>query len=121
MIRNNREVGYIFEERTIEFLKKNNYEILEQNLYSPYGEIDIIVKKGEQIIAIEVKYRNNPMISIFETIPYDKIERIRKSLLWYMQKKNYLNKFILTIDAFLIEEKNGKITTFLVENIQLNY
>jgi len=44
----------------IEYLKKNNYHILETNFkYGRIGEIDIIGKKDEKVIFFEVKYRRN--------------------------------------------------------------
>jgi len=118
---NKREIGANYENMAINFLEKKGFKLLKQNYYTPYGEIDIIVQKERKIIAVEVKYRNNPMVSIFESISYKKIERIEKSLMWFMQKENYLNQFILTINAILIEEKNRDLKLFLVEDIQANW
>ena len=118
---NKRYIGSIYENKALNFLEKEGFKLLKQNYYTPYGEIDIIVQKDNKIIAVEVKYRKDPMISIFESISYKKIKRIEKSLMWFMQKENYLDTYILTINAILIEDKNNEITLFLVEDIQASY
>lgn len=119
---NKRLLGFEFEEKAVEYLKENNYTIIEQNYYSSYGEIDIIALKDDCVCAVEVKYRNNPKVSIFESIPQSKINKIVKTLLFYIQQHiEYQKDYNLRVDALLIENNNGKITNTLVENIQANY
>jgi len=118
---NKRDTGNKFESIAVEYLKNLNYEIIERNFYSRMGEIDIIVLKDDRISAIEVKYRKNPMVSIFETIPYSKIKKIEKTLYYYLTVKNYPDKYDLGIDALLIENKNNEETIYFIKDIQLNY
>lgn len=54
---NYRNIGTVYENKAVLFLQKKGYQILERNLYSRHGEIDIIAKSGEYIIFVEVKYR----------------------------------------------------------------
>ena len=118
---NKRDTGNRYETIAVEYLKKLNYEILERNFYSKFGEIDVIVLKDNRISAIEVKYRNNPIISIFETIPYSKIKKIEKTLYYYLTINNYQDKYSLGIDALLIENKDNKENIYFIKDIQLNY
>jgi putative endonuclease len=53
------ELGKKGEQLAIHFLLKNGYEILEKNYRYLKAEIDIIAKKQETIIAIEVKTRTS--------------------------------------------------------------
>lgn len=47
-------------ERAAEFyLKNKGYEIIEKNFNTRYGEIDLICKKGDRFIFVEVKTRRN--------------------------------------------------------------
>ena len=42
----NKKLGARGEKAAREYLKKNGWEILESNYKNPFGEIDIIAKKG---------------------------------------------------------------------------
>lgn len=56
---NKRKIGSDYEEMAVSYLKEKGYEILERNFQAKLGEIDIIAKKGEVIVAFEVKYRSS--------------------------------------------------------------
>ena len=45
------------ENKAVEFLKAKNYTILARNYHSRFGEIDIIARKQNTIIFVEVKTR----------------------------------------------------------------
>lgn len=50
-----KQTGNFGEDRAAEFLLRNGYEIVVRNFRTNQGEIDIIVKKGEYIVFVEVK------------------------------------------------------------------
>ena len=56
---NKRVVGDIKENIAADYLKKNNYTILEKNFRCRIGEIDIIAKDEKYLVFVEVKYRNS--------------------------------------------------------------
>lgn len=56
---NKRVVGDIKENIAVDYLKENNYTILERNFRCRIGEIDIIARDGRYLVFIEVKYRQN--------------------------------------------------------------
>lgn len=56
---NTRRFGIIGEKIAQGFLINKGYEILETNFYTKRGEIDIITKKGNCIVFVEVKTRTN--------------------------------------------------------------
>lgn len=56
---NKRRFGIIGEKIAQGYLINKGYEILENNFYIKRGEIDIIAKKDNCIIFIEVKTRTN--------------------------------------------------------------
>jgi putative endonuclease len=118
---NTRETGNQFESIAVEYLENLDYKIIERNFYSKFGEIDIIILKEDRISAIEVKYRKNPKVSIFETIPYSKIKKIEKTLYYYLTKNNYPDKYNLGIDALLIEDVDNEQKIHFIKDIQLNY
>ena len=60
-----------------EYLRKLGYEIIDRNWHSRYGEIDIIARKDEYIVFVEVKARQyNAMISGAAAVNYRKQKKI---------------------------------------------
>ena len=54
------ELGKKGEKLAIEYLRLKEYEIIEQNYRYQKAEIDIIAKRGNLLIAAEVKTRSTP-------------------------------------------------------------
>ncbi len=54
-MKHNQRVGKWGEETAAAYLTQRGYEIVARNARTPYGEIDIIAKKEERLIFIEVK------------------------------------------------------------------
>lgn len=57
MGRENRLAGIAGEIKASEYLRKNGYKILEKNFRTPFGEIDIVARRTDLIIFVEVKTR----------------------------------------------------------------
>lgn len=82
---NKRAKGDIYEARSVEILKREKYEILQCNYRNRNGEIDIIAKKDEIIIFIEVKYRATLKFGYgSEAVDRKKITRIYKTAMQYL-------------------------------------
>lgn len=91
-MKNKRKLGKKYEEEATRFLIKNGYEVLETNFYSKFGEIDIIAKKDNLLVIIEVKYRNNNLYGEgIESINHTKLKRILKTTKQYIYDNNIEN------------------------------
>lgn len=55
MTKHNQQLGKWGEETACAWLIDKGYEILGQNIRTPYGEIDIVAKKENMTIFVEVK------------------------------------------------------------------
>lgn len=51
------KLGKNGEKRARKYLKRSGWKIVEKNFKSPFGEVDIIAKKGDILAFIEVKTR----------------------------------------------------------------
>ncbi len=75
------EKGVIAESVAVRNLENLGYEILARRLRTPYGEIDILAKNGDDIIAIEVKQRRT-LSDARECISSHQMQRIYNALLF---------------------------------------
>ncbi|AUC16258.1 hypothetical protein BTO06_14290 [Tenacibaculum sp. SZ-18] len=83
------ELGKRGEDAAINYLKKKGYQILRRNYRYLKAEVDIIAKKDEVIIGVEVKtrtsnYFGNPQ----DFINQKKIQLLTSALDHYMQESN---------------------------------
>ncbi len=47
------------EQQACDFLTLQGLALVERNFRSPYGEIDLIMRDGETLVFVEVRYRKN--------------------------------------------------------------
>jgi putative endonuclease len=105
---NNLSTGAYGEKLAANYLQKNGYEIIETNFKNPYGrrlgEIDIIAKKENILIFVEVKTRrleggNSSLPE--ENITTSKIYKLNKAGQFYI-KLNNLWDFPYRFDAISV-------------------
>ena len=87
MGRENRAVGIKGENLALEFLKRKGYKIAATNLRTPFGELDIVARKENIIVFVEVKTRTSlslgpPHISVTKL----KQRSIIKNALYYLKR-----------------------------------
>lgn len=74
MGREKKVVGMIGEARAAEFLKRNGYRILEKNLRTSLGELDIVAKKKGITVFVEIKTRATSSLGP----PYLSVTRVKQ-------------------------------------------
>lgn len=102
--------GFNAEDKAVEFLKKDGFEIVERNFHSKFGEIDIIAKNGEILHFIEVKATNGDYEAIYR-ITKGKLDKILKTIKFYMYKNDIESNF--QVDALILNRDEFKF----IENI----
>lgn len=88
-MQNNRQVGSRYEQMAANYLSDKGYRIVAINYRVRQAEIDIIAYDNECLVFVEVKYRrslNNG--HPFEAITANKIKRICRAALSYLQIKH---------------------------------
>ncbi|MCB9210300.1 MAG: YraN family protein [Ignavibacteriales bacterium] len=85
---NKKQIGDKGEDLAIEMLVNENYEIVERNYRFGHGEIDIIAKKNDILVFIEVKTRKNLEYGMPElAVTKNKQRQIRKIAEAYLYEK----------------------------------
>lgn len=84
---NRRRIGNQQETKVQEYLQTQGYEIVERNFYSKHGEIDLISKKDDYLVFIEVKYRADERFGAPEdAVDFRKQRKIIAAAQYYMYK-----------------------------------
>lgn len=88
----NKEVGRYAEKLAQEYLRKNNYRILDCNFRNYSGEIDIICRKNNILVIVEVKGRYSYEFGVpKESVTPSKQKSIIKVTKSYMLYKKLTN------------------------------
>jgi putative endonuclease len=83
------ETGKQGEAKAVEYLQKNGYTILEQNFVFQKAEIDIIARKGDWLIVVEVKTRTSTYYGNPEDfVNTKKIKLLVKAIDEYVQQSD---------------------------------
>lgn len=92
MTMHRRLLGQAGEGLAAQYLRKKGYRILERNYRTRYGEIDIICKKGDQIVFVEVRSkRGNRFGTGAESVNWQKQQRVRSVAQFYLKQKQLLS------------------------------
>ena len=77
-MKDNKKLGSFGERKTARYLRKKGYCIIATNYVGRYGEVDLIVSKGNLLVFVEVKTRQNKKYgSPSEAVGYRKQEKIK--------------------------------------------
>ena len=85
------------------FLRFKGYRLLKQRWRTPVGEIDLLMKKGNTLVVIEVKYRPTYEQAV-ESIHRSQQRRLLKAGQVALQRYG-TPKTTLRFDAFVIYKK----------------
>ena len=118
----NKYIGQLGEELALNFLIDKGYSLVEQN-YSklPYGEIDLVLKKGNEIYFIEVKsteIRVGDGSSIYpkEHLHSQKINKFKRVVRVYLKEKNLLSVNFYLMAVLVYINQNNKTAKVRIIN-----
>ena len=91
-----REKGNLGEDRAVNFLLSQKYEILDRNYRIRTGEIDIVALKDDTVVFVEVKSLPHGYLEILShELNSTKQKKIIKTSKSYLQNhRQYSNRFI---------------------------
>ena len=83
------EFGKLGEQKAVDFLTKNGYEIKYKNYRYLKAEIDIIAQKEDILAIVEVKSRSSEFLeNIAETVNQKKIKLLVSAANYYVTENN---------------------------------
>jgi len=117
-----RLLGASAERLAEDYLREKGYEILAKNFRSPFGEIDLVVKKGKTLVFVEVKSGSFLKGYPEERVDRKKQERIQKIGEYFLLKNSEnLSKIKeVRFDVIAVDSEKGEIrhyeSAFFAEN-----
>ena len=86
-------LGQWAEQTALLFLQSQQYQYVNKNYHSRFGEIDLIVKRENELVFVEVKARSaGSYAEACEVISYSQQRKIIKTAQFFLQRyPNYYN------------------------------
>ena len=98
-----KKLGNWGENLALEYLTSKGYELLERNFHSRYGELDLIMRVDDVLVAVEVKTRRSKKYGFAEySITKKKIQAIADTMTVYLENNSELDQ-AWQIDLIVIE------------------
>ena len=92
--------GAAAEDATALFLKQRGFLAVAQNFSTPLGEIDLIVKKDNLLVFVEVRQRRaHSMVGALESITRSKQRKISRTATIFLQRHQQYQTFDCRFDV----------------------
>jgi putative endonuclease len=105
MTTHNQRIGKWGEDIAAAYLSDKGYSLLERNARTPYGEIDLVFRRGEETIFVEVKTRTSSRFGPPEiAVTPKKAEHLRNAAMHYAAEHDISH---WQIDVLSIEGRPG--------------
>lgn len=84
----NQTVGQYGEELARKYLRDRGYEIIESNVKTSYKELDIVARKKDLLVFVEVKTRTSKAFgSADESMTDKKIRNLKQAVSMYLARR----------------------------------
>lgn len=118
----NKTKGKFGEALASSYLSQKNYKIIDKNVSTRYGEIDIVARRPDNVtVFVEVKCRIGDKYGMpYESVTYGKLKRLSKVIQFYLLKNRLLDSK-LAIEVVSIVLNEDKVVTKIhhFENIAI--
>lgn len=104
-------IGKQGENLAAQFLEQQGFQILERNYTYQHAEIDLIARRDDLLVFVEVRLRTNIRFGFPEqTINKKKIQSLRRAAEQYIYHTNWLQDIRFDVVAIHYENQTPQIT-----------
>lgn len=102
-MKNKRQIGAAYEQKAAAYLREQGYVIERMNLFTPFGEIDIVARKERTLVFVEIKYRSkNTFGDPLDAVDHRKQKRICKAAMYFYRFHGYEEQVPCRFDVIAI-------------------
>lgn len=113
----NHQTGQQAEKQAQAHLEKHGLILIQANYQCYQGEIDLIMRDGNDIVFVEVRSRTRVDYGdALESITPSKIKKIIKAATLFLQKKGWLYSVSSRFDVIAIQYHNGQPQLSWIKN-----
>lgn len=106
------------EEVARDHLLARGWTLLEENAVLRRGEIDLVMRDGPTIVAVEVRQRAAARYGdVAETLGRDKLARVRTALLAWTQRRYGRTDLAMRVDAALVRGRRHDAVLEVVRDV----
>lgn len=114
----NLRTGKLGEVIAREFLEKKGYKIIDQNYKTKYGEIDLVCRKGKELVIVEARTKiGEDFGTPEESLDKKKIRKVWLNALAYVGKNNWKGACRVDAVCIVLKQDGGIERTEHYENI----
>lgn len=100
--------GAAGEEIAREYLRAKGYAILDRNWSTTFGELDIVAKRNDTLVFVEVKTRRAASTeTALEAVTRSKHERILKAVYQYLHDHDIDSEAVWRVDVIAVAIAGG--------------
>jgi putative endonuclease len=92
--------GQFIEQQASQWLRQQGLQLVANNVHSPFGEIDLIMRDQQQLIFVEVRFRKSAKYgSAAESVTVSKQQKIVKTAQHFLQRQPRLANLACRFDV----------------------
>jgi len=110
----NQRIGRWGEQAAADYLAARGYELLDRNLRTPYGEIDLVARKDALIVFVEVKARTSTSLGPPEIAVGPRKQAHMQACAQHYAQQNLVDHW--RIDVIAVEKIAGEARITHFEN-----
>ena len=102
--------GAAAEVRARKHLEERGFETIDTNVFSRFGEIDIVMIKNDEFVFVEVRQRTSTSYgSAAQSVHIYKQRKLINSARYFLQQNPEFNKYYARFDVITIESKQNNL------------
>lgn len=108
MSRYRKDLGALGETLGVSYLQNVGFLVIDRNVTTQWGELDIIARKGKCIYFVEVKTKvSDKKGKPYEAVTYRKLRSLKRAIDFYLMKHDY-KTYKLALSVLSIELHEDK-------------